>query len=53
MSESSGGAHRHDTGHPAHGPETTEPMTFALQGVLGMCIAVTIGLVLWAAIAAV
>jgi hypothetical protein len=52
VSESTG-SHRHDTGHPAHGPETTEHMTTALQGVLGICIAITCGLVIWAALAAI
>ena len=53
MSKPSSDGHRHDIGHPAHGPETSAHMTTALQGVLGICIAVTLALVIWAAVAAV
>lgn len=49
---SSENKHRHDIGHPDHGPETTEAITGALQGVLGICIAITAALVLWALFAA-
>ena len=45
--------HRHDIGHPDHGPESTEGVTVGLQGLLAICIAITCGLVIWAAIAAI
>jgi hypothetical protein len=40
--------HRHDVGHPDHAAATTEPFTRALQGVLGLAIAATAALVIWA-----
>lgn len=44
--------HRHDIGHPDHGPVTTEQLTAGLQGLLGICIAVSCALVIWALLAA-
>lgn len=40
--------HRHDLGHEDHGAKLAEGTTKAIQKILGLWIALTIGLVLYA-----
>lgn len=44
--------HRHDIGAVDHGPQMTEQVTHGIQIVLGLCLAATAGLVLYALAAA-
>ena len=39
--------HRHDLGHEDHGPLLAEGTTRAIQGLLGLWIALTFASVLW------
>jgi hypothetical protein len=39
--------HRHDLGHEDHGPVLAEGTTKAIQGLLGLWIALTFASVLW------
>jgi hypothetical protein len=39
--------HRHDLGHEDHGPKVSEGTTRAIQTLLGLWIALTIGLVVY------
>jgi hypothetical protein len=39
--------HRHDLGHEDHGPVMAEGTTKAIQGLLGLWIALTFASVLW------
>ena len=39
--------HRHDLGHEDHGPVLAERTTRAIQGLLGLWIALTFAAVLW------
>jgi hypothetical protein len=40
--------HRHDLGHEDHGPKLAEGTTRAIQILLGLWIALTLGLVIYA-----
>jgi hypothetical protein len=40
--------HRHDLGHEDHGPKLAEGTTKAIQTLLGLWIALTLGLVVYA-----
>ena len=40
--------HRHDLGHEDHGPKLAAGTTRAIQGLLGLWIALTLGLVVYA-----
>ncbi|HWN69281.1 MAG TPA: hypothetical protein VNM90_16690 [Haliangium sp.] len=44
--------HRHDIGHPDHGPISDEPRTRNIQVVLGLWIAGSLALTLYAVIQA-
>ncbi len=39
--------HRHDLGHEDHGPKLAAHTTRAIQGLLGLWIALTLGLVVY------
>ncbi len=39
--------HRHDLGHEDHGPVVSAGTTRGIQGLLAVCIATTLVLVLW------
>ncbi|MDB4961885.1 MAG: hypothetical protein JWP01_1884 [Myxococcales bacterium] len=39
--------HRHDLGHEDHGPKVAEGTTRAIQTILGLWIALTLGLVIY------
>jgi len=45
--------HRHDVGAVDHGPESTEGITRGIQGVLGLAILATVGLVVYALVVAI
>ena len=40
--------HRHDLGHEDHGPKLAARTTHAIQALLGLWIALTLGLVVYA-----
>jgi hypothetical protein len=40
--------HRHDLGHEDHGPKLAAPITRAIQALLGLWIALTLALVVYA-----
>jgi hypothetical protein len=40
--------HRHDIGEPDHGPRSSESTTKSIQVLLGLCIAGTLALVVYA-----
>jgi hypothetical protein len=44
--------HRHDVGAVDHGPRATAAITRGVQGVLGLAIAGTLGLVIYAVVLA-
>ena len=39
--------HRHDLGHEDHGPKVSAPTTRGIQTILGLWIALTLGLVVY------
>ena len=44
--------HRHDVGHPDHGPRRTESVTRSIQGLLGLTIVLTGALLIYAVLVA-
>jgi hypothetical protein len=44
--------HRHDLGHEDHGPKLAAPITHGIQGLLGLWIALTLALVVYALVGA-
>lgn len=47
-SQGSANKHRHDIGHPDHGPTTTEAVTKTIQVILALTIIATVGLTAYA-----
>lgn len=50
-SAGSANKHRHDIGHPDHGPKTTDAVTKTIQGVMAATIIATVLLIAYAVFA--